>query len=570
MGDGKVRRIAVIINGDTEDRHLKNVDRAAGLFKKSGYDLYVASPNKPQEGATVYVSPTSEGVGEIAKNLKGKIDDDDEIVIYTTGQGKVDGGGCLVLNDKCISKDDIRLKELLSLPSAKRTVVIGQPYGNNWAGLFSEDPKTLIISSGLRGARNDCTGFDSNLFGTESEIKAASKGGSSSWRLRYASAVAQCPGAQSAFAPGKNYRDKGIGGMSEEPPHFKAKVHEARTRVEYEKLLKMLRPGDVAVVTFAEDGCGACTMFQPQFYEMAKKNGGRELFIYIPNAPDKKQWGMIPAFPTVILADHTGRAVKVKDYYDPLSERWRVAAARWDDPEYCLSQLKKISITMKYFDPKLWKDKKFVLAAVQLDGRALQYADAPYKKNKDVVLAAVAQNGLAIEYADESFKKDTAMALLAIEQNPEAIKLIDTSLRDNRNFILSAVKRTRKVLQYVDNRYVKDDAFMLDAAKLNGLALEYADVSLKMNEKIVMAAVKENGRALQYADNSLKKKFAIVLAAVKKDGLALEFADVSLTKDRKIVMAALRRNTLGALVFVFVHPDLQKDPEIRKAAGLKD
>jgi len=47
MGDGVVRKYAIIINGDTEQRPLANVTRAATTLKKGGYTVHVASPTVP-------------------------------------------------------------------------------------------------------------------------------------------------------------------------------------------------------------------------------------------------------------------------------------------------------------------------------------------------------------------------------------------------------------------------------------------------------------------------------------------------------------------------------------------
>ena len=54
VGKTFMSKYAIIINGDTEPRHLKNVDRAINSLKSDGYEVFVADVEKPKARADHY------------------------------------------------------------------------------------------------------------------------------------------------------------------------------------------------------------------------------------------------------------------------------------------------------------------------------------------------------------------------------------------------------------------------------------------------------------------------------------------------------------------------------------
>ena len=88
MGDGIQKKYALIVNGDTEPRHLGNVDRAVTALKKEGrYHIAVASPERPASKVDEYTPPEKESLDQLIEGLALRTDDDDLVVVYVTGHG---------------------------------------------------------------------------------------------------------------------------------------------------------------------------------------------------------------------------------------------------------------------------------------------------------------------------------------------------------------------------------------------------------------------------------------------------------------------------------------------------
>jgi thiol-disulfide isomerase/thioredoxin len=588
MGDGKVRRIAVILNGDTEDRHRENVDRAAQLLKEKGYDIYVASPSMPQMAPTVLVSPDKAGVQKLIGDLSSMLDDDDELVIYTTGHGDKKGDGCLVMKDACVAQGDPIFKRLFALPYAKRTVVMSQCYGGNWARLFAKDPTTLFISAGSKDQTVCCQQFDPLLFRRDSDIPDKNGDGTISWRERFMSLAAKPQAANPAFLAGAHYEDKGIRGEKEEPPPFEPRVLEVKSLEEYKKLIKNLRLGDVAVVDFSAPWCGPCQAYRPEFERLARQAGGRALFISIPNA-DEEQWREmgVRSFPTIqLVVGGVGSSI-VQNRSDPLRELWDAKAA-WSDRQYVLAMARRHSEALANAAPELLRDRNFIMAAVERDERALEFAAPELKKDRDFVLAAVKLNGGALEYVMPEFKRDRDVVMAAVKGHGWALRLAAPEFKKDREIVLAAVRDTSWALEYAAPELTRDRDIVLAAVKRNGRALEHAAPEFKKDREIVLAAVMENGMALNYAAPEFKRDRKIVLAAVRKDadvlkcvvprfandrevilaavmadGMALEWVPLKFSRDRKIVLAAVREN---GSALEYAAPELKKDREIVLAA----
>jgi len=88
MGDGIQNKYALIINGDTEPRHLQNVERAIqALRSEASYQIAVASPTKPQGAVEHFVPPDPKDLEFLIQGMKSRIDNDDLLVVYVTGYG---------------------------------------------------------------------------------------------------------------------------------------------------------------------------------------------------------------------------------------------------------------------------------------------------------------------------------------------------------------------------------------------------------------------------------------------------------------------------------------------------
>ena len=63
-------KIAIIINGDSEPRHVQNVERAVQRMEEQGFETYVASTTKPQAAHDHYFASTERGVDDLLRDVK--------------------------------------------------------------------------------------------------------------------------------------------------------------------------------------------------------------------------------------------------------------------------------------------------------------------------------------------------------------------------------------------------------------------------------------------------------------------------------------------------------------------
>jgi hypothetical protein len=564
MGDGNIKRVAVIINGDGEPRHLENVERASKLLRDGGYELYVASPQKPSNNPTMYVAPNSRGILDIGTALTNAIDDDDEVVIYTTGHGGEQSDGCLSLPNQCISASDAAFKRLLSLPHGQRTVVMDQCYSGNWARLFSADPKTLFISAGSRGETVCCQDFIPELFSDKDRIPDANRDGAISWQERYMYVQSRKASSRSAFLPGSDYHDKGVAGTVAEASHFDTNVHEVRSYTAFQNLLKTLKPGDVAVVDVGMHGCGACTAYAPEFRRIAAEAKGRALFISIPYA-DEPGWDALDvhSFPTVLLVNNWGANVVVSNKSDPLAERSALLAEMWENRSYCLERLKVDRDAWKKIPAKYKSDRAFVLEAVRISGSILGSLPQNFQKDREIVLSAVSRSGIALRSASSEFRKDREVALAAIRSDSRAFRYVDAGLKQQKQFVLEAVRLQGYALGYVDETFQKDRDVVLTAVRSHGGALRYADKTFQKDRSVVLEAVRGYGDALEHADASLQDDRDVVLEAMHRNHTAIRYASQRLQQDRELALLAVSRY---GWVLRYLIPEFQRDKEIVIAA----
>lgn len=116
--------------------------------------------------------------------------------------------------------------------------------------------------------------------------------------------------------------------------------------------------------------------------------------------------------------------------------------------------------------------------------------------------------------------EDREVVLKKIKKDPVCMSRgqgVGDELRENKEFALEAIRITEgEVLPYLFHRFFENPKFILEAVKLCGMTLKYCWDKYKADKEIVLAAVKQNKK-----------------------------------------------------VFQFVSKDLQKDPDVRKAAGMK-
>lgn len=158
MDINPVKKYAIVINGDIEDRHFEMAAQALIRLKEDGYETYLAGSATIGIFGDISRPATLEGVHSLIQNLRSKIDANDELVIYTTGHGNiVDGEAMLCLDGGC---EGTQIEPLLdAIPFGRRTVIMDQCYGGNWQKIFVDDPRTLFISAGGMNENTSCPNF---------------------------------------------------------------------------------------------------------------------------------------------------------------------------------------------------------------------------------------------------------------------------------------------------------------------------------------------------------------------------------------------------------------------------
>lgn len=341
MGDGIQRKYAVILNGDTEARHLQNVDRAVEFFAKEGYgDIVALSPAEPQGQAASYSSAAEFSFTNIVsafrkgpnlqygtatpgdlRRLLATInpDDDDLIAVYITGHGGEDAGGnsCAVMQDgSCLPFE--RLAESLgALEYGKRIVISDACLAGNSILLFANE-RTAVKSLGGKGENVSCQ--QSAPFFFSDQVTDSNGDGfvSVEERISYELENGKPESHPVFFSP---FTSLSLSGQ-EGTPAFPQEVREVHDKQALQGLLSGLKLGQLALVTFSADWCGPCQEYAPRFDALAESLGGNYLMIRAEgrngSERDWAEWG-VEGYPTVAFVDYLGHAYRVKDRDWPLA-----------------------------------------------------------------------------------------------------------------------------------------------------------------------------------------------------------------------------------------------------------
>jgi thiol-disulfide isomerase/thioredoxin len=319
MGDGLVKKYAVILNGDIEPRHQENVDRAIRALRREGnYDISVVSTVAPKTRADHYLVAEEKALQELVSGLKLRIDDDDLLVVYVTGHGQAEGDGCVGLPKKsCLPFSKLQ-QEIDQLSYGKRIVVMDNCFSGNGLRLFA-NPKTSVVTQGSPGETVSCQTF-SPFFWSEG-VSDQDGDGKISLQERYAFALEK--GRTASLTQFFNPDPIGFSGSLDHRP-FKTKdgkpveVHDG---AELEAQLSRLKPGQLALVDFGADWCVPCAAYKPVFEKISQETDGRYLMIRAQGIKGSEEdWGKygIRKFPTVAFVDSNRKVTPVSQISDPL------------------------------------------------------------------------------------------------------------------------------------------------------------------------------------------------------------------------------------------------------------
>lgn len=318
MGDGLVKRYAVILNGDTEPRHQDNVEHAIRALRREGsYDISVASTKLPKERVDGYVEADAGKLHDLISGLKKRMDDDDQLVVYVTGHGRSEGEGCVGLPKTCLPFQALQ-EEIDELPYGKRIVVMDNCFSGNGLRLFANS-STSVVTQGSPGETVSCQTFSPYFWSDSIPDSDGDKKISLQERYDFALNEGKTDSLTQFFSP------QPIGFSGEIALRPFATPNGAPIVVnngaQLDEQLKKLKPGQLALVDFGADWCVPCEAFRPTFEKISREIDGRFLMIRAQglagSEDDWERYG-IRRFPTVAFIDANGKVTPVSDNADPL------------------------------------------------------------------------------------------------------------------------------------------------------------------------------------------------------------------------------------------------------------
>jgi thioredoxin-like negative regulator of GroEL len=317
MGDGIRKSFAVLINGDLESRHLGNIDRAMETLRGEKVDeIYVLSVLKPSGHPTHYAEAKGSNLKRVLQGLAGRIDDDDSLIVYSTGHGGHDDQGreCMELTDGCLPFSSFH-QSLGAIAYGRRAVILDGCMSGGVLALFANS-KTSVVTLGSPGEPVYCQSF--SPFFWSNGAPDSNQDGNITLQERYAHALGQndIP-SHPQFFPAEE--DFGLNGST--TPAFPAEVVEVHQEIALRSELSRIQHGQLALVDFSADWCAPCQDYKPKFEELARQYRGRFLMIRAEGIQgSEKDWAKfgVSGFPTVAFIDSQGRIALVKDRENPL------------------------------------------------------------------------------------------------------------------------------------------------------------------------------------------------------------------------------------------------------------
>lgn len=282
--DSGVHRYALVVNGDTEDRHLENARLAAESLRSQGYEVDEVSPDN---GAG---SP-AEALAKMHKLKTLAADKNAEVVVYFTGHGDLKGEEPAVVMQGGDLRASQFVDELASL-SCETTVVMDQCFSGNFAARFAEKSNIRFLGLSGKGLTDRCRPFAERLWNPSPDADD-NHDGIISWQERFDFAT-QDSGvvdySLSTYFSGRNVDDK----ISDK------NILTVHTPAELEKEIVGLQGGEHAVVLFSAPWCDACQGYKPKF--MSQSDGHyRYIIVDAEDISPFERFGLGASIPEVRL-----------------------------------------------------------------------------------------------------------------------------------------------------------------------------------------------------------------------------------------------------------------------------
>ncbi|MBX7149219.1 thioredoxin family protein [bacterium] len=296
--DTNPKKIAVILNLDSEERHVNNVEMSSTALYDDGYEVIVVSVKKPTD-VDHYIPASQENIRRVLSELKTYARTNDELLFYNTGHGLAGG-----FNQDINEWIDV-------VPYHQRTIVMDQCF-SGWARtFFADDPRTFLAFSASENEEASC-GFFAPYFWANN-VPDQNGDGEISFRERYAYAEGFNIGVSHSFvAVTDGYIQAGA-------PDFPAQVVDVKTADDLNTQIGRLKPGQFALVTFSASWCGPCKEYRPQFAVMAEQAQGQVLFLRTENEALAQYYGVM-SYPTVMVFDNSGHNSIILDRNHPTQE----------------------------------------------------------------------------------------------------------------------------------------------------------------------------------------------------------------------------------------------------------
>lgn len=290
-------KIAVIVNGDTEQRHLENAQRMLLSLRRDGYEVFLLNPrnlNRVEGGH--YFTPTLPNLRALQEMLRSRANAHTDLVIATTGHGALFGDKAEIQLQDDFDHETVT-SVLDGIPYDQRVIYMDQCYSGNWSKIFLNDPKTLFISLGSQNETDVCQEFNPLFWGDH--IPDLNGDHAISFQERYAYAVHNVNFSIPQFLPSAGYRQKG-------QPLFAAHVQEVADASSLNEQLHGLQGGQYAIFELSAPWkCEPCDVYKPVFERFAATGGGQHLWLRTKDSNLATEWG-VTAYPTVIIVNAHG------------------------------------------------------------------------------------------------------------------------------------------------------------------------------------------------------------------------------------------------------------------------
>lgn len=583
MGDGVCNRLAFVIQDSPDERHQANAELSVSVLEPQGYETFVASTGEVPE-ADHYVIPTRENIRQQIREIKRRIDDDDELLIYFTGHGTREG---VCLGEDCDTQDIFR--QLDEIPYGQRIIIMAQSFSGNWSNIFTNDEKTRFISGGSEGEIADSQ--FSSLFWAK-DVQDFNGDGEVGWDDRFSNAVnGMLRAGTYAFprffadgcAPSPQFARSDFADYLVENPS-------ASSTSTTDWLMQQVRCRGESV------GNGF-TLVQQLFVGNPDQTpeDRMQLLAGRLTSPDAEvRLGVLRSLDFII-----GRGINFELIEEiDLAQIAQAIVPLFDDANFDvrsaafvtyhviaeksgsiseLEQMATLSAHFGVYNEEVGRNAELMLELVGRNGMLLQYGSEDVREMRRIALVAVRQNGRAIQYAP-AFWNDKEMWLEALRFNPAVEYLLYVfapgELTDDGTFMRQArramyegilpgenpdppldagrerdfgrvlpplpspeldAEQEEDFWQALPPPELRGDAdAMLEAARINKYVLTCAYEELWHNRNFVLEAVKIWAAAFAYAPDFWGDR-EIAREAVRGDRRLIQFISADLENDEEFM-----------------------------------